>query len=215
MLADLDLLLWHLNLVSPTSTIAPNEVFIKGESGAGQWIRESPINLDTGLDILHGDLVHDRESMLNSVRRDPLISAGWETVVLLSAAVIVLTSGLGYVTYLLAFARRSRMEMGTLKSIGFSLRQISGLLATEHLIVTLVGVGLGTWAGFQMSTLMVSSVTVTENGMRVVPPFELTTDWSFMLPIYGAMSAIFLVSLLRLALGLRKMDLQSVSRMEG
>jgi hypothetical protein len=214
-LADLDHLLWHLNLVSPTSTMAPNEVFVKAEPGAGQRIRESPVNLDTGLDILHGDLVRDRASMLSTVRNDPLVSAGWETVVLLSVAVIVLTAGLGYVTYLLAFARRSRIEMGTLRSIGLSVSQVVGLLGTEHLIVAFMGVGLGTWAGFQMSTLMVSSVSVTENGAQIVPPFELTTDWSFMLPVYGAMFAIFIVSLLRLALSLRTMDLQSVSRMEG
>jgi hypothetical protein len=215
MLADLDLLLWHLNLVSPIFPMAPNEIFIKAEPGAGQRIRELPVNLDTGLDILHGDRVHDRASMLSTLRSDPLVSAGWETMVLLSAAVVVLTAGLGYVTYLLAVARRSRMEMGTLRSIGLSMRQIAGLLATEHLIVALIGVGLGTWAGFQMSTLMVSSVAVTEKGTQVVPPFELTTDWGFMLPVYGVMAAIFTVSLLRLALGLRKMDLQSVSRMEG
>ena len=104
--------------------------------------------------------------------------------------------------------------MGFLGSLGLSRLQMTGLLALEHLTIAIIGVGLGTWAGFQMSTLMVSAVAVTETGARVVPPFILTTDWSYMLPIYGALAAIFAVSLFRLIRGARALDVSLISKAE-
>ena len=113
---------------------------------------------------------------------DPLISAGWRTIVLVALGVILFISGLGYVVYLLAFADRSMGEMGSLRSLGFSRMQTIGLVGLEHMLVALIGLGVGTWAGFQMSRMMVASVAVTDSGGRVLPPFILTTNWLLMAP---------------------------------
>ena len=51
--------------------------------------------------------------------------------------VIILTAGLGYITYLLAFAGRSRAEMGLLQSLGLSRKQTIGLLSLEHVVIRL------------------------------------------------------------------------------
>ena len=210
LLADLDNMLRHLNILSPTSAIYPNELFIAEAPGAGEAVREVVVMLAAS-----ADLVHDRESMLASVRADPLVTAGWKVMVLLSMGIILFTASLGYVTYLLSFAERSRSEMGFLQSLGLSRRQMAGLLGLEHLVIIIIGLGLGTWAGFQMSTVMVSSVAVTETGDQVVPPFILTTDWSFMLPIYAALVAIFLAAIYRLTLSMNRLDLNTISRVEG
>ena len=153
--------------------------------------------------------------MLESVRLDPLITAGWKAMVLLSIGVIILTAGLGYITYLLAFAGRSRAEMGLLQSLGLSRKQTIGLLSLEHVVILVIGLGLGSWAGFQMSTLMVRSVAVTETGASVVPPFVLMTDWSLLLPIYVVLVGFFVIVLLRLARSMLRLDLQALSRVEG
>ena len=209
-LADLDSLLRQLSILSPTANMGPNEVFIAEGPSAVDGVRDMVLSL-SGV----ADRVHDRETLLESIRLDPMVTAGWRAMVLLSIGIIVFTAGLGYVTYLLSLARRSRIEMGLLRSLGLSHRQMTGLLSLEHLIVAIIGVGLGTWAGFQMSTLAVSSVAVTEDGQRVVPPFILMTDWSFMLPIYAALAAIFLATLYRLVHSMRHLDLQSIARTEG
>ena len=90
-----------------------------------------------------------------------------------------------------------------------------GLLGLEQLVIVMVGLGLGTWAGFQMSALMVSSVSVTETGQQVVPPFILTTDWTFMAAIFVALIGIFLAALYRLTRGMLHLDLHTISRVEG
>ena len=113
--------------------------------------------------------------------------------------------------YLSAIAERSAGEFGSLKSMGLSRLQMVGMLGLEHLLVALIGLGVGAWAGLQMSRLTVSSVALTDGGGRVLPPFILTTEWSIMGSVYGALGAIFLVSLLTLGRRMARLDLRGLS----
>ena len=209
-LADLDILLRHLNIVSPTLPIAPNELFIAEASGAGEAVIDAVFTL-----VGRSPVVHDREAQLESIRLDPLISAGWKAMVVLSLGIIVFITALGYLTYLLSFADRRRTEMGFLHSLGVSRQQMAGLLSLEHLVIVAVGLALGTWAGFQMSAIMVSSVAVTETGAPIVPPFRLTTDWGPMLLVYALLIGIFVAALYRLTRTLFNLNLYAISRVEG
>ncbi len=209
MLADLDALLRHLRMVSPTSHVTPNELLVTHAPGAGDAVvgsltamvgRAAPVR------------IYSRDEGLAAVRLDPLVSAGWRAVVIISVAVIIFTASLGYATYLLAFSGRSRGEMAALRSIGASGRQMLGLLAIEHLMIVGVGLGLGTWAGFQMSRMMVSAVAVTEDGSAVLPPFVLVTDWAVLGPVYAALGCFFVAATLALHRAASRLDLHSVAR---
>ncbi len=208
LLADLETLIRHINILSPALVATPNEMFIEKASGAGDSV-SSVVTRMVGR-----DLVHDREQQLEQIRLDPLITAGWQAMVLLAMAIIIFTAGLGYVTYLLAFANRSRNEMGFLQSVGLSSRQMAGLLMLEHFIIIAVGIGLGTGAGWLMSDLMVSSVAVTENGRQVIPPFILETDFRFLVPLYAVLIGIFALAVYRLTHSMRNLDFHAISRME-
>ena len=208
LIADLQTLIRHINILSPALVATPNEMFIEKASGAGNSVR------DVVERMVGRDLVHDRETELERIRLDPLITAGWKAMVLLAMAIIVFTAGLGYVTYLLAFANRSRNEMGFLQSVGLSWRQLAGLLVLEHFIIIAVGIGLGTGAGWLMSDLMVSSVAVTENGRQVVPPFILETDLRFLVPLYAVLVGIFALAVYRLTRSMRNLDFHAISRLE-
>ena len=207
---DLDDLLRHLNILSPTTSFFPNELFISEAPGAGDSVSETILRL-TGTT----DRVFDRDARLEEIRHDPLITAGWRAMMALSLGLIVFTAGLGYLIYLLAFTNRGRNEMGFLQSLGMTGRQVLGLLSIEHLAIVLVGLGIGTWAGFQMSSIMVSSVAVTELGDPVVPPFVMMTDWPVLAVIYAATASIFLLSTFALARSMRNLELHSISRLEG
>ena len=208
-LADLDDLLRHLNILSPTTSFFPNELFVSEAPGAGDSVSETILRL-TGTT----DRVFDREARLEAVRLDPLITAGWRAMMALSLVLIVFTASLGYLIYLLAFTNRGRNEMGFLQSLGMTGRQVLGLLSIEHLAIVLVGLGMGTWAGFQMSSIMVSSVAVTEVGDPVIPPYVMVTDWPMLAVIYAVTASIFLLSTLALARSMRSLELHSISRLE-
>ena len=209
--ADLDALLSRVNILGGlTAPLRPNEMFLAENPSSPEPVRDSIAS--SGL--LRGGLRH-RGTELDELQRDPLSSAGWNAMVVLALAVAVLSAAFGYVTYLLLFAAHSRSEMGFLQSLGLSRLQVLALLGFEHLAIAAIGVGLGTWAGFQMSRLIVSPLAVTERGEPLIPPFILTTDWSMMLPAYGALAAIFLVALLAVNRSALHLDLQSISRTEG
>ena len=210
-LVDLENFLAHLNVLTPGGTFSPNELFLKEAPAAGDSVRETVRGM-----VFDQRQVHDRGSQLASVRIDPLATAGWNSLELLSLAVLLLAAAFGYLAYLLLFTSRSLGQMAFLQALGLSRRQMMSFLSFEHLAIAAIGLGLGTWAGFQMSRLMVSPLAVTETGNPVVPPFILTTDWSMLLPTYVALLGIFSVSLFVLNRSVSRIDLHTATRgMEG
>ena len=208
-LIDLDLLLERLNMLSPTGAVAPNELFIKEAPGADYAVRSVLYSM-----VLTGSQVRDREWQAGASQLDPLVSAGWQAMVALSIVIIVFTAGLGYVVYLLSFARSNRNQMGFLQAMGLTRGQVTGLLSVEHLLVAVFGLGLGTWAGYEMSRIMVSALAVTDAGLPVVPPFILTTNWQIMGAVYAGLCAIFAAALLVVNRGIARLDLYAISRLE-
>jgi ABC-type antimicrobial peptide transport system permease subunit len=89
------------------------------------------------------------------------------------------------------------------------------LVAAEHLVIVIMGLAIGTVAGFAMSNIMVSAVAVTERGDPVLPPFVVTTNWALMGPIYVALIAVFAAALYLLARVASEGDLSKVTRVEG
>ncbi len=210
LIADLDNLLRHLNILSPVARIDPNELLLTHVPGTEEQVNS----------IVHSlapspELVHSKTTLLENIRLDPLITAGWRAMILIAIAVIIFAATLGYVTYLLSFSDRSRAEMGFLQALGFRHGQLTWLLIAEHLVIAGMGLAIGTASGFFMSNIMVSAVAVTENGFPVVPPYILTTDWAFMGAIYAALTSIFIGALLWLARSVTKVNLHEMTRTEG
>ena len=207
---DVESLLNYMDALNPLGETAVNEFFINTEALDGIEVLHEVDEL-----LGHHGSATGVEAELAALEVDPLISAGWRTMVLAALAVVLFISGLGYVVYLLAYSDRSVGEMASLRSLGFSQLQTIGLVGFEHLLVAFTGLGLGTWAGFQMSGMIVSSVAVTDGGGRVLPPSILTTNWVLMGSLYAALTAVFVVSLLTLGRRLLRVDLRRLSRMEG
>jgi hypothetical protein len=207
-LADLDSLLGYLNMFGHPPRKDPNELYVKWLPGATQ-----PVEDVVGESDAKRIRVEHRASRLEASRVDPLDTAGWRAVALLSIGVVLLTAGPGYVDYLLLVSNRIRGEMLFLESMGLTRRQLTGLLGFEHLATAVLGVGLGTWAGFHMSRLTVSLLAVTDIGEQVVPRFSLMTDWSMILPIYASLLGTFLVSLFALNRSIRGVDLKTIARL--
>ena len=206
---DMDTLLTYLDALNPVGATAINEIFIEAAPGADAEVLQTVSRMVRARGSAIG-----LEDQLAAQDIDPLISAGWRTIVLVALGVILFISGLGYIVYLLAFAERSMGEMGSLRSLGFSRIQTIGLVGLEHMLVALIGLGVGTWAGFQMSRMMVASVAVTDSGGRVLPPFILTTNWLLMGPLYAILLAIFLTALLTFGGRVLSIDLRRLSRLE-
>ena len=190
-LADLNSLLGHLNIMGHTPISVPNELFIKEAPAAQQAMK-------TALDSVFkywGNVQH-RESLLASSRLNPMTTAGWNSMVVLVIATVISTVGLGYTSFLVASAKKIHAQLGILLSMGLSERQLIKLVCFEHFTIVVTGMAIGTLTGLQMSQLVVSLVSFTETGQEALPPFVLITNWSLMIPIYSALITMFIVTTL-------------------
>ena len=205
MVANLSALTTYLDMIDPGARHMPTEIFLRTEAGQQQTALAAVSALVDSPELIN--------SVMQEVDRsdvDPLVTAGWRVMIPISAGVIVLVLALGYVVYLISFAGRARAEMGALRAMGLSRAQLVSLLTIEHISIALVGIGLGTWAGFQMSRFMVASLEVSEEGEEILPPFLLATDWAFMAPVYALMIAVVIVALLNLNRGFGRLQLSEV-----
>ncbi len=210
LISDLEAILRHLNILSPVGSIHPNELLVDEAPGAEDEVYRLALSLAAA-----PDMVHHRARLLDAIRLDPLITAGWRAMMLVALSIVIFVTALGYATYLLSFSARSRNEMGFLQALGFRHAQMTRLLSAEHLVIAVIGLVIGTAAGFAMSSVMVSALAITEDGRPVVPPFILTTDWAYMAAVYAAMCAIFVGALLWLARSVTRVKLHEMARLEG
>ncbi len=209
LLADMDSALRRLNVLGSAHRFEPNELFVMISPGAHQDVR-AEVDEIVGRD----GIVVDGVAELESIRLDPLVTAGWRPMALMSPLVVVLVVAFGYIAYLLLLSRQSGGEMGLLRTIGVSRAQLTALLIFENLLVAGVGIGLGSWAGFQASALMVTPLVVTETGEAVVPPFQMLTNWGLMGPTYAALAVVFAAAVIVLARGMGRLHLGNVTRLE-
>ena len=209
LLADFDQIMYHLSLKSPNSGITPNELFISLNPGAAREARAlalGPYRL--GIDV------YDRESLSESFQLDPLVTAGWRGASVVSIVIIGFTALTGIVTYMLFFSDRNRGEMGIVRSLGLAHRQMFILLAFEHLLIVIAGVGLGTWVGLSMSSMMLPLVSLTESGGEVLPPTVVATNWMVISAVYAVLIATFAGILIAFNRTIFKWDLETAYKLE-
>ena len=187
--ADLEQLLGHLNVLGSAYDTRPNEIFVAGFPGEGLSKLEGQLKGN----VLNS--VVSREALLRGINISPAVSAGWKFLSVLSVVVAIVATIGGCLSHLLLSAERRRIEVGILQSMGLSRHQLISLITFEHVVVYSLAVSLGTWAGVQMSRLMVAPLAVTETGDRLVPPFILVTDWAVLGPMYVCIIGIMLAML--------------------
>jgi len=106
-----------------------------------------------------------------------------------------MVSGLGFVVYAYLSARGRQLEFAILRTLGFSLRQIIGLICLEQIFVIGSGMGIGTLLGLQLSSVMMPFLQLTEMGARVLPPFIPVTDWLTIGIAYIILAVAFILTI--------------------
>lgn len=119
----------------------------------------------------------DRAGLLEESSVDPLVVAGWRGISYVSIAMAGIAAAFGYFTYLAAHAYRTRRESALLSSMGMKASTFGRLVLIEHAIVTVLGIGIGVASGWYVSRIAVSSLTFTQSGGELLPPFIMQTNW--------------------------------------
>jgi putative ABC transport system permease protein len=99
---------------------------------------------------------------------------------------------LGFFLYSFFSFRRRFVELGVLRAIGLSSRQMTRFLAWELLFLIFSGITVGTGLGIN---LFIPYLQVGEGMMAQYPPFIVEISWEPIIPIYILYAFLFLVAL--------------------
>jgi len=209
MIANLDRLgdIRNMQLTSPTY---PSEVWLTLSTDEEQ--REAAIDkLNWGR--YSAREVYNTDEMLSKLRSDPLAGAGWGGMLMIAFLGVILVSSLGFVVYLYLSARARQLDFAILRTLGFSLRQIIGLVCFEQIFIIVAGMGIGTIIGERLSYIMMPFLQLTEYGERVLPPFILTINWGTIGIAYGIIAAAFIITISLVILFFSKVAIHRTLRM--
>jgi ABC-type antimicrobial peptide transport system permease subunit len=126
--------------------------------------------------------------------KDPLVAAGWEGILFISFAAILLLSAIGFLIYSYLTAQKRTLEFAVLRTMGFSRRQIALVVGFEQVFVIGLGMIAGTLLGLRLGTLMIRYMGVTETGDTVVPPMVLHVSWTTIGSAWLVLGAAFLLT---------------------
>ncbi|HLF72355.1 MAG TPA: ABC transporter permease [Dehalococcoidia bacterium] len=171
------------------TTTYMDEIWLKeGESSAALAQKE----IDEG--TLQATLVSFAE-LREIQQKDPLIAAGWEGILFLSFAAILLLSAIGFLIYSYLTAQKRTLEFAVLRTMGFSRRQIATVVGFEQLFVIGLGMIAGTLMGLRLGSLMIRYMGLSETGDEVVPPMSLHVSWFTIGSAWIVLALVFLVTI--------------------
>ena len=138
---NLDRLLYGVNAAPGQGGAPPNEVWLadpeparraRGHREPPGWRRSCCMDVTT-------------EQFAQ--QEDPLVAAGWQGILFIAFGAVLLLSAIGFLVYSYLTAQERSLEFAILRTLGFSGRQIFGVVAFEHMFVIVTGMGLGTGRG--------------------------------------------------------------------
>ncbi len=115
---------------------------------------------------------------LEEIGADPTIQASGSGILSVAFVAVLSLSALGFVVTLVLNARRRTVEFAVLRTVGTSSWQILRAMLLEWGTVLVIGTTIGVLLGRQVASIMLSFLEVTEEGVSVLPPFTLETDWA-------------------------------------
>lgn len=116
-----------------------------------------------------------------------ILSVGFLIAALLTVLGVLLYSYLSF--------RRQLQQMGILRAIGLSLRQLTAMYLIEQSLLLAVGVGAGTLVGYVTSLTFIPFLQVNAEQNADVPPFLVAVAWQDLARLY-----VVLIVFLALAL---------------
>jgi ABC-type antimicrobial peptide transport system permease subunit len=210
LVADIGALTGYVNMAALGDTLTANQVWLLSSTEGGK--RE---DLLESVRILGGPatVVYDRGRRLEETRVDPLVNAGWRSLLFLSFAAVLILSCIGFLVHAYVSYRNRLVQFALMRTVGVSVSQLITMVWVEQAMVVAVGMALGTWMGARLGAVIMPFLGHDDWGDRVVPPFTTEVDWAALLATYGLMFAVFAVITLGLVWLIRRISVHSVLRL--
>jgi len=179
------------------------------------WLDVDPAQHDALMahTLLKDRVLDDAQTHLHRLQNDPL-AQGTEGAFQLSALTLALLS---VATFLLVhfFAAQGRViEFSVLRSMGLSVRQLSSLLATEGVLVMVLGLVAGTAIGYGLAQVMLPflsrALTAALAGVLIQ---RVMVDWPALARWYALLIGFYALAMGWLLLALNRVGIHRAMRM--
>ena len=139
------------------------------------------------------DPIDNRAERMGRSKADPLVEAGWEALLFLTLSAVLALSCLAFLLHGYVSFRNRLIQFATVRTIGFSIRQLATVGWMEQMLVIAIGLALGSWMGGQLGATIMPFLGHDDSGNQVVPPFVMEVNWGTLLPTYAAIFVVLAV----------------------
>ncbi len=211
LVSDIGALIKYASMGSLTSEVLPNELWISSSStGAERERLIEELNMSGGFLI---DSFQDRDSLLAESKVDPLVKAGWRSLLFIAFSSVLVLSCLGFLVHAYISFRNRQLQFALLRTVGFSMRQLVTMVWLEQMLVILVGLALGTWMGGRLGAVIMPFLGHDDFGSQVMPPFAMQINWNVLILTYAIMFLVFAAIILGMIWLVNRISLQRVLRL--
>lgn len=144
--------------------------------------------------------------LIEEAQQEPM-RQGFFGLLTISFFVTALLSFLGFFLYAVFSLRRRFIELGVLRAIGLSTRQMGATLAWEFISLIFSGAFIGTLLGMFSSRYFVPYMQIGAENFQKIPPYYILIAWNQIYEIYGLLFFLFLLLVIALVAFLRKINI--------
>ena len=211
LVSDMKSLVKYASMGTLTGEVLPNELWISSNStGAAREALIEELNTNGGFLI---DSFQDRDALLAESKVDPLVKAGWRSLLFIAFSSVLVLSCLGFLVHAYISFRNRQLQFALLRTVGFSMRQLVTMVWLEQMLVILVGLALGTWMGGRLGAVIMPFLGHDDFGSQVMPPFAMQINWNVLILTYAIMFLVFAVIILGMIWLVNRISLQRVLRL--
>ncbi len=210
-IADLAAVIAYTNLEATGGEIRPNEVWITTNGQTEE--RSRLVSLLEDNRPFTARNIHDRAQAMSDSQVDPLVEAGWRALLFAAFAAVLILSGLGFMVHAYVSFKSREMQFALMRTVGFSMRQLTTLVLLEQALVIGAGLALGTWMGGRLGASMMPFLSHDDGGAQVLPPFVVDVNWQTLTITYLAMGLLFSIIITGVIILVRRISLQRILRL--
>ena len=211
LVSDMDSLVKYASMGTLNSEVLPNELWISSDStGEDRQRLIELLNLSGAFLI---DSYQDRDVLLAESKVDPLVKAGWRSLLFIAFSSVLVLSCLGFLVHAYISFRNRQLQFALLRTVGFSMRQLVTMVWLEQMLVILAGLALGTWMGSRLGAVIMPFLGHDDFGSQVMPPFAMQINWNVLILTYVIMFLVFAVIILGMIWLVNRISLQRVLRL--
>ena len=211
LIADLASVSAYTNLEATGGELRPNEVWMTTNGSTSD--RDDLLAMLDESQPFPSREIYDRVQVLADSTVDPLVEAGWRALLFMAFAAVLVLSGLGFLVHAYVSFRSREIQFALMRTVGFSMRQLSTLVLLEQVLVIGAGLALGTWMGGRLGATMMPFLGHDDSGTRILPPFVVDVNWGTLAIMYVAMGLLFAVIISGVIILVRRISLQRILRL--